>query len=86
MLQWKFLDGLQIVTTDAAIEYKSLTVSAVLHSDENCDKNHYSQQVGRDPFLGRQNQCDRAVLVLNGVPNCIFFCFVGRHLPVVVNH
>ena len=52
-----------------------------------------SQQVGRDPLLGRRysvlgsqklNYCN--ILVLYGSPHCVLFCFVGRQHPSVGNH
>ena len=52
-----------------------------------------SQQVGRDPLLGRrhshlgrQNLYYNSNLVLHGSPNCVLFCLVGRQLPNVENH
>ena len=55
--------------------------------------NSVSQQVGRDPLLGRgqlllgrQNLCYSTMIVLFGSPNCVFLCFVGHQLPNVENH
>jgi len=48
--------------------------------------------VGSNPFLGRrylllgrQNLCFTAMNVINGSPNCVLFCFMGRQLPNVEN-
>jgi len=52
-----------------------------------------SHQVGTDPFLGhrhlllgRQNLCISTMNVINGSPNCVLFCFMGRQQPNVENH
>ena len=49
--------------------------------------------MGRDPLLGRghlllgrQNLDYSSILVVNGSPNCVLFCYVGRHLPGAENH
>ena len=52
-----------------------------------------SQQVCRDPLLGRehlllgrQNLGYSSILVVYGSPNCDLFCFAGRQLSGVENH
>ncbi len=43
----------------------------------------FSQQVGRDPLLGRQNLCYSSKIVNFRLLNCELFCFVGRLLTNV---
>ena len=52
-----------------------------------------SQQVGRDPHLGRvhlllarHNLCFSTIIVIYGSPSCVLLYFVGRQLPNVENH
>ncbi len=40
----------------------------------------------RHLLLGRQILCCSTINEINGSPNCVIFCFVGRQLPNVENH